>query len=256
MIEMFYKYRKTSIPEEWNELTFSQLKKIVRVLLKPQEEMEGKLLLLKSLAKMSWWKFLRFPQDGFLKVLFASDFVLKSNGLTKQLLPKYKQFYGPGSGLDNLKIKEFVFTELYYSEYTHEKSKEALDKLIAVLYRPAKKGYDKIKNADGDIREAFNDNLTPHYTKKIQHWPEDVKQAILLWYSGCREALVRQYDNVFQGGDGEESKYGLWSLMRSVAKNGVFGDFDRVQEQYVSSILMDLDETVSEAKRIEEQTKA
>jgi hypothetical protein len=39
--------------------------------------------------------------------------------------------------------------------------------------------------------------------------------------------------------------------MRSVAKEGTFGDFDRVNEQYVDTILMDLNEVVAEAEQIE-----
>ena len=56
--------------------------------------------------------------------------------------------------------------------------------------------------------------------------------------------------------DAGESLYGLWSVMRSVAKAGHFGDFDKVQEQYVDTILMELNEAIVEAEKMEAEMEA
>lgn len=255
MYVMYYKRKILKIPEVWNEMNTRQLIGVAKVIYKKLDILAGKLWLLKILAGMSWWKFLRFSEEELGTYIYLTDFLLKKNELTVQLLPKYRNLYGPASGLDNLKIKEFVFTELYYSEYNSSKNESDLDMLIAVLYRPGRKNYNCKMNPDGDVREAFNDNLIQHYARRIHRWPMYVRRAIVIWYTGCRNAWISQFDNVFAGGDGDPSKYGLWSMMRSVAKNGIFGDLEKVQEQYVTSILMDMDETVAEAKKLEQMNK-
>lgn len=255
MVKLHYKNKTYNIPTEWNELNVKQLIGISGVLHSKVEETKGRLMILRKLAGMSWWTFFKFPQDELAQLTDLTNFVLTKNTLTRQLLPHYRGLYGPDSELANLKMNEFVFAELFFSEYKNEENNAARDKLIAVLYRRAKKHYDKKLNKDGDVRRDFNANLIERDALTMQGWPVNVKQAIVLWYAGCREAWAATYENVLGGSGGAPSKYGMYSIIRNVAKDNVFGNFEEVEQQYVNTILMHLDETITEAQEIEKQYK-
>jgi hypothetical protein len=148
-------------------------------------------------------------------------------------------------------VSEFIFSEQFYSDYKATKKMDALDQLVATLYRPAKKGYDAKRNPDGDIRIPYNDFLTGYYADKIGGWPAKVKQAILHWYEGCRLKLIDDNPDVFGASSGGgDSLYGLYSVMRTVAEKGIHGDLEKVERMYVKVFLMEINEQLAEAARI------
>jgi hypothetical protein len=289
-----------SIPETWNELSGKQLLQVMDVFYNNDYSAEkAELKLLKILTGMSWWQFFRAPVTttdkicffplqfsfswstllfrmnqtcyGLDEYLYLTYFLILSNELTKQVLPEYKEFYGPADDCGNMKMNEFVFSEHYYMAWaaikrrkeedpapTEEEEKEAeklLNNLVAVLYRPARKKYDYRRNVEGDCRIAFNENLCEYFaTSQVYAWPLQVKMAIVHYYEACRQKWVNDNMDVF-GGDGEPAKYGLLSVMRGVAKSGVHGTFDNVEQKYVSMILIELNEEVAEAREMEKAMK-
>lgn len=245
-----------SVPTHWNELTGRQLVQIIRVLQSDELLLPAQVKLLKILTGISWF---RLWFGGILDIedkVYLTEFLLQDNQLTRNVIPEYRGLYGPGDDFSNLVVAEFVFAEQYYSIYKDDKEVAALDMLIATLYRPGKLFYNKSLNKDGDIRRPFNDFVIPYYQKKVSKWPLDVKLAILHWYDGCRSKLVADNPNVFGGqSTGEPSLYGLFSIMRGVADKGVHGDLSKVEKMYVQVFLLELNELVAEADRIEKATK-
>ena len=79
----------------------------------------------------------------------------------------------------------------------------------------------------------------------------NVKLAIFHWYQACRQKMISENPDVFTGGSGEVAKYGLLSVMRTIAESGIHGDFDKVQKMYVKMWMMELNEKIDEAKKIE-----
>jgi hypothetical protein len=51
------------------------------------------------------------------------------------------------------------------------------------------------------------------------------------------------------------AKYGLINVMRTIAESGIHGDFDKVQKMYVKMWMMELNEKIDEAKKVEESYK-
>lgn len=255
MIDINYKKKCYPVPAEWDELSERQLILVVKVLFSKMEITKAKCQLLGILLGQKAW--LAIPVEEKAQLLYLTEFIIEKNTLTKNLLPDYKKYYGPEDDLDNLKGKEFLFTELYYNEHIASGSIADLNKLVAVLYRPAKNNYDRHKDPDGDIREAFNSNLTEHYASKVAKWPLAVRQAILTWYTGCREAFPPRYPYVFSGSEGgDDSRYGLWSVLRDVAVKGTFGNFDATEEQYLPNIFMELNEMMREQEEVRKQMKS
>lgn len=276
-----YKNYTHVIASEWNELSPAQLRKIMRVIW-TGNDLHCRFKLFRILTGWSWRRLYLITGIYYIKqvdlisqlpffnkliekylnncarlfdaIIDSTQFLFLTNDLNKNIIPIYKGFYGPDDEIRNLKMGEFTFSELAFIAWKKSKDPQYLDELVAILYRPGRKNYDQKKNVEGDHREPFNPNLTAFYKKKVAGWPADLKLSIATFYMGCREKKILDNERVFSStGDGEESLYGLWSVMRNVAKAGHFGDFDKVQDQFVDTILMELNEVVVEAEKKEEE---
>ena len=152
-------------------------------------------------------------------------------------------------------MEEWNDCEVYYYLYTIEEDITALDKLIAVLYRPAKEGYNHEINADGDCRIPFNEYKCLYIAKeKVSKWPQSVKLAILAWYDGCRQSVTELYD--LFGGNGEAvNEPGMFQIIRALCGEK-FGSFKEVEKLNVHIALRDLLLTKQENEKLEAQLKS
>jgi hypothetical protein len=256
-----------TVPEQWNELSQKQLIQIMDCLFMKQyttEEVELKLL--KILTNMSYWEFFRATPHELQEYLYLTQFLFNDQkDLTKQLIPEYDDLYGPAGEFDNLLMKELAICDIIFLQWSADReNEEHLNYFVALLYRPAKKRkgllkdkkYDFKRNPDGDPREDFNQNVAQYWAeKKIRHWPISVKLAIAYWYDACRWKLVDDNEEVFGDSSGDPSKYGLASLMLSVASDGALGDFTKVENTYVHIVLMQINESMRRAKEQEKLLK-
>lgn len=255
------------VPTEWNELSQKQLLAIMDCFFARQYTGDQCLLvLLKILCNMSWFQFFRapvsahkMPEDvsGMEEYLYLTMFLLEKNDLTKQLITEYRGLYGPASEFDNLKMCELAICDGAYLQWMAEKENtDHLNYLVALLYRPAKEGYDFDLNPDGDPRQPFNMHISQFYAKTIiNKWPINVKMAIAYWYGGCRWKLVEDNEDVFDESGGDPSKFGLASLMLDVAGTSTLGDFSRVEEHLVHTVMMHLQEAIRKGKEQEKAMK-
>jgi hypothetical protein len=257
-----------SVPQSWNELTGRQLVEVMNVLFVKKYSGEEKVLqLLRIVFSMNRREYRRVSVFDIDEFLYLMHFLVRDKiDLTRNLIPKYRhinvfgiweEFYGPDDECNNLIMEEFVFAENYFMEWFENKDdEELLSEFVAILYRPGRKDYDYKRNPKGDYREDFNEN-TSHYNAKkfIKLWPKSLKLSIAYWFSGCWHKWVQDNPNVFSG-SGEPSQYGMVSVMRNVAKDGIYGDFNQVGRTYVNQILMELNEVVAEAEKMKREAKA
>lgn len=255
-----------SIPNTWNVLSAKQLLQVMDVLFLKGYKAEAMLLkLLKVVTGASMYEFLKWDVVEAEEYFYLLVFLLHPEfDFTKNILPvvRYKNeaYYGPSDHLDNLRMKEFVNTENLFMRWceTEKKDDSFLNELVAVLYRPSMGGwYDKEINTEGDCREPFNYNISLYQAKHCTNrWPMNVRLAIATWYDGCRRKLVSSNPDVFEGGSGEASRYGMISVMLNIAEGGVFGPFEKVEDQYVHLVMMQLNELVDKSKKMEAAAKA
>jgi len=227
---------------------------VIKVFYTEHDNDRGILMMFRALAGIPWWQLFMMRTPNLLAAARdATEFLFEGNTLTKNLLPFYRGYAGPADDLQNLKMLEFCHTEFFHSRYEKDGNIDDLNALVAALYRPKKSrwSYSYTKNPDGDFRVPFNPNTIAYYQKRLAKWPTHVKLAIFRFYQGARASIITRNPRVFDNGGGEESLYGLWSVMRAVAKSGHLGDLDKVTDQYVDTVLMELNETVAEAERIE-----
>lgn len=247
-----------AIPTEWNELSPEQLLMVMdTIYLKQYEPVKMLLKLLKVLLNVGYFRWLKIKADDLNEFLYLTGFLVQGNlNFYKQLIPVYDGYHGPADEIGNMEGGEFVFSEHYHELWWNDKNNlQALDDFVAVIYRPVKKGYDLKKDPDGDPRVPFNENVCSYLAKTvIWKWPMPVKLAIATWYAGCRQKMVNDNRDVF-GGNGEAAKYGLISILRAIAEKGTYGTFEKVERMKLSLMMIEMNETVEEGKRLEEQMK-
>lgn len=249
------KNKKVVVAENWNELTTKQFLQIVKLLhVGISDEIEALEKALFILSKKVLLKFFFIPADMRVRMHEHVEWIFEQKGITKQFIPCYKNFYGPADDFDNLRMKEFHAAEMAFYILQQEQNIDALNELIAVLYRPGKKNYDTKRNIDDDIRIAYNHNETAFIKRKIKRWPLNIKRAILMWYHGCRQNLEETYKPVFEDNKAGSSKDyydGMYGMMRGIAEKKTYGDFNEVGELYVHLAFKEINETKLEERELQ-----
>ena len=109
---------------------------------------------------------------------------------TRNLIPRIGRFYGPADGLTNISFFEYIDAHHSYIEFIDTLNPVALDRLVAILYRPRKwfAGLrSRLNSWDGQLRIHYNDNQVDKRQKKVKLLPYHHKYAVFLWFRGCEE---------------------------------------------------------------------
>lgn len=237
------------MPVSYNELSRRQLLCILKILNSKVLRTRAYLKMLFVLTKIDRINFMLASADELAEYFYLVEFFALNNDLTKNLIPKYRSFYGPADDFDNIIGEEYTFADLFFSRYKNG-DKTSIDLFIAALYRPRKKNYDKKANPDGDVREEFNRNLMERNANKIKSWPAPMKEAIAVWYEGCRKRLVQTNPRIYGGEGGDPPQYGMWSIMRSLAEKGIHGTFTAIEKMKIKELHMEMNELIRESDRI------
>lgn len=256
------------VPECWNELAAKQLVEVMNYLFIRNDSDNARILhLQRVLFAMTPKQYCKLPAEDIDERLYLVEFLFQEKiDLTKNILPQYIDknlngendvFYGPVDECINVIGFELAFAESHMMTWFETKEDEELDKLVCMLYRPGKESYDHERNPDGDVRIVFNENLCYYNAKKyIRLWPKSVKLAILFWFRGCWQKWVDENTEVFSGDGNDPALHGMLSVFRNIAHDGTYGDFDKVGAMVVPNILIELRESVAQAKKIKQQTPA
>lgn len=247
MIELIYHKGRMKLPESFDELSGKQFIGISNLLFTGGEKLKCQVKALKILCGLSDFKFVMLKAAVIDRACQYMDWVFDEKKIiTKQLIPSYRSYHGPTSEFDNLRMKEFHMTERYYKEIVNSENEDveaSLNNLVAVLYRPAKGFYNKKRDPDGDIRIDFNHNEIPFHARKAARWPMKVKQAIFLWYGGCRQQLEDNNPLVFKTPSSSdfESQFdtGMYGVMRNLAGDKL-GTVKEIEEMYVVEAMVEI----------------
>lgn len=258
MITVHFEKKRLRLPESFKELTAKQFIEIAAIIYQGGEALNCDVLALRTLAGLSRFSFRVMNTEFVDRCLPYIKWIYEEEKrTTDQLIPKYKGYYGPSGGFDNLKMKEFHFSEMYYRQLVQEKDELALDLLVATLYREPKVNYDLVKNPDGDQRRPFNDNELEYQAALISAWPQPAKQAIFIWYDTCRNDLIKNNKLAFENEGGDfESQFdtGIYGMIRSLAGDKL-GTVQLVEEMYVHTAMLEIGLMKEQEKHIEEKTK-
>lgn len=185
--------------------------------------------------------------EELYNLLFLVDWVFERNTLTKNIFPILKvnstDFYGPNNGLKNITCIEFAISESFFKSYNTKNDIESLNSLIGCLYRNT----DNTKKF-GDLREDFNKDKIEFYSAIFSELDEEIKQCILLWYIGCRNKIISNFNIIFKGNENDKpSEYGFLGLIMNMA-GGKFGDFEKTSNTNLFLFLMEVKLLMQENK--------
>lgn len=175
-------------------------------------------------------------------------------------IPVINKLYGSADAFLDFTFGEFrcVLSEL--RQYKKTREQDNLDKLIAILYRPAVKG----KRID------FNKDNIEKYIKKIKQLPYYIKYAILQWVYNCMDNLENGtfiiegnevcFYPLFKNPEGEDeeqeekqNQLGMMPVLYALAETGIYGDMKAVDNANLFDVLTNLLDKYYEKKRIEKE---
>jgi len=252
---IYHKNKTIALPENIAECTGTQLVYIAAILHSKLPKQNAALKMLRVLSGLGIWRWWRLPADAKLQMLQYVEWAFTDFKLNQQLLPVYNGFYGPKAELDNLTLSEFYFTERFYADHLNGDA-DAINKLVAVLYRKPKLFYNKLKDIDGDIRQPFNGNLVNYYAAKVSRWPMPVKMAIFLFYDGCLATIRENNAKIFTAGSnsGDNNNADMFGILRGLA-GGKYGDLEKVEKMYLHTALLEINFVIQENEEMEANIK-
>lgn len=260
--------RTVLMPEGWAEINPKQMALVADVLFADLTAEELDVFLVVILSGINKKELRNCSAEVMHNNLIPLiEWAKKECTLTQQLFPVISNkwgadYYGPDSELDNLRLAEYDCAEKELHAWQNtitnnelEQDNNLLYRFIACLYRKSKKNY---KPTDTDRREAFNQGAIQINAEKLKKLlPIGNALAIALWYRACKAKISELYAELFEGDDNnqEQSSIDNFPLMRMIAKSGIYGDFEKVEQMYLYTALTELSESLKEQQRIEEQNQ-
>jgi hypothetical protein len=195
--------RTYQVPGRFAELSPRQYVAVVQLLHAELTPLELKLRLTLVLLDVRrrpflFWQLHRMSAEKRYELTELADFCLKEPRFTQQLLPVLRlpgggllpglgqRVHGPATSFGNLCFAEFIEAEGHFAGYP--RNPDALDYLVATLYRPAAR-----QPLPTDVRQAYAPHTVADRAALVAQLPLAVRLAVRLWYASCRGAWVRKY---------------------------------------------------------------
>lgn len=247
-----------TIPTNWNQLSQWQLRKIASIIFSDITKEKTSFLMvsylfiskptLKNILKYCWL----LMQVPFSELKEYASFLYSETDLTK--FPKQiKTLYGPADRLANLTIDEFTYADLFYHNWSTQRTTQNLNRLVAVLYRPKRKE----KYISLDVRKPFKKEELSQHAGIVEKLPNNVKLTIAMAFQGSREKIIARYKYVFKKGSGKGSYTPFTKIINAMSRseNQPFGDFYKTKEANIYDFFDVLDEELKTQKERERNAK-
>lgn len=243
------------IPSSWNELSAEQLLKISNLLFRGQLLNTFKRKALAILLNLEGEKQLkRMINKGFIDAAAMYDlenlthFLTETPTLTTNKLPEVFGFYGPDDCLLNITADEYIYCYKYSREYAEAENVEALNKLIAVLYRKPKfllTIRQQLNSYDGDARCEFNHTFIEKNAKIIAKWPMEYKIAILTFYTSSERYMAACFPTVFTTPEkGTKKKEAEWGEIIVSMAGTKFGTLEQTGKALIWNLLTAIEQNL------------
>ena len=175
------------IASKWNELTAKQLLFVAKIMSKNIKKKSATVAILQNFMEIPWKTLYKIKPEVFIDLEECVDFIFHKSSLTinhfKEIKIKGQAFFGPENALTNFTFEQFA----YYSENAliriKDKPEYFIDYLISCLYTTTKNKFDP---------EAIEQN-----TQKLKLIKPELKNAILFFYIGSRNLIMKKFPKVF-----------------------------------------------------------
>ena len=258
------------VAENWSELTPEQvLNLIVCTRLKDCRTTDSEAAACRiwlNISPKKWRKMvLAHYQWGALVKAFDWLFTTRPTGQPlRSFFHEGINYHLPADDFADTDAIDLAYANMAYLEFSQPDNSDlsALDRLIATLCRPMRPDWRQFKMSphwDGDLREEFNEQLMIDRAQSLARLELNAKILILDYFERMNEAFLTEFGEIF-GGTGEP-RYGDgrgWIMMlKNVARQGTFGNFDQVCRTPASllfaSVLDDVLQQQEEQEEIDKQ---
>jgi hypothetical protein len=245
------------LPAKWGELTRRQLLEIVPILFRPltPEGTQVLLLQLLRLPRKLWRQLTDFQVADQLRLV---RWLTQPSRLTTQLLPTigpwYRPLVGPGDWLAGVSVWEFSNAEHQLRKWTSSQANDDLDALVAVLYRP-RRWFNWLRKLSpaytGDARQVFNSKTVASRARRVAHVSLVQRQAVLVYYLGCRAELELAYPHLFSGDEANGKDPNPWLTLIGRLPNDKFGDLEQISQRPLHTVLLFTNQFIRDAPKEE-----
>lgn len=205
---------KMAFPSSWDDLLPNEVMSIAKLILSsPQSEVEARASLLINIISDRLksqkvkvpknWKLLLDPENIVQDIFPLLDFIYDENNLTVLPIKSFKltgahnyTVYGPEKGFEDITCGEYEVTEQHYYSFIENPNTESICKLVAAIFR--EKGRKFHTKNGNDTLDAYP---FEKWAKAFSQIEEYKLYSIFIWYSGCRNQLVKMYPTVHEPGD-------------------------------------------------------
>jgi hypothetical protein len=240
-------------PSGWNGVSAVQLVRWIMTLQsnRPDEEKLKLAVPIFYTIKNRFYK--RIPEYYLVQFAPALRFlfgeILLTNWLIKSVCPeRFNRYYGPADKLSNITAYEFfAYCERFYWKYDNKPDEEALNALIATLYREKRR-----TPIHDDQRCELTDAGIARRMKYVAKLPMALRMAIFFNYKGCRTYITALHKNAFSGKGGASKKRGDVTLALA---GGPLGDLERTRKANLYDFLLHLEDLIEREEKLKEMTK-
>lgn len=240
------------IPENYNELTLNQLKKVCRLHIdnSPLNQLDSLYYLLGirwySISDLKKWNMVRRLPAEWLHTLLTDrtifGWIFDKSKLTVYHLKKFRigirTYHGPVGNILKLNAVEITFGYEFFKSYSERKDAASINNLIALIYRkrnPFAWINQFFYGYTGDKRLPLNEFTMLKRVKVVEKLPAETKVLIFLQFAGKWEEFQNMERNklIFpkfnEVNDQKKHDPLAWEkIMMKMAEQGTFGPLDKV----------------------------
>ena len=244
------------LPASWGELTRRQLLAVVPVLFRTADPVAAQVRLLRLLLALPYSLWRGLTNFQVASHLYLVRWLTEPSRLTRQLLPVlgpwYARLAGPGDWLAGVQVWEFANAEAALRKWVASQTETDLNRLVAVLYRPRRWLWLLQKfspSYTGDARQVFNEKRVAARAGRVARLPLVERQAVLLYYLGCRAALENAYPHLFSGDEGNGKDPNPWLTLIGRLPNDKFGTLDQIGQRPLHTVLLFTNQFIRDAPK-------
>lgn len=187
---------------------------------------------------------LQSNNESLFELSELTNFIFTTNDLTTPPIPfvkkGFRKLYCPSKKLGNITAFEFAFADAFHIKYLKSGNETDLNNFLGSLFRP--------KKWFSDERVRFDKSNIEKYAKRLNKLKYAEKQVILLWYIGCRDAIVKANKNLFYS-SGASSNDSTWIDLFLEMAGSKFGNFEQTGNTEMFLILKDLQHSAAKAAK-------
>lgn len=249
-----------TIPTAYNELTVAQLRHVGRVIITGTAEAKlrcvYKLLNLGGrLRDRKRWREIKTLPPAWIQTLLYNrtllGWIFEKGGLTNYPLRKFKwqgrTYHGPKDSILNVTTEEITLGYTYFKNYAKTNDYAQLDRLIALVYRPANPFNFLLQwreSYTGDVRMPLNGYNFEKRIKRFATLDKETKVTIFMQWAGAWEVFENRPENKYifpksapaddsvRVDNNQPDPYMWQKVMLRMAQSGEFGTLQQIQKMH------------------------